>query len=394
MDKDRYENPLPHLTVDINSLSLETKDRCEGKFYIRNTGGSLLKGRILTRCPGLELEPKEWEGNRQTVQYTWDASKAGLSTGETLDGLFYITSNGGETEIPVTAKLTKMSITTHGGFTIANIKDFYDYALNYPSQAKKLFTDSEFYMLLMATSYRYLEVYESLHKDANRERAMDNFFILSGLKGRTTLDVKTRFMEFKAKPGETGMIYSRFKVEKSDAGYVEAPISIRGNAPWLTLSSGKLSASDFNDEHVATVNFSIDPMQIKSIYASEQVIIGAEEDADNSIEITYHRTPPLVLRLNREAYRYEDKGAIQVVNNTGVNIQAEVFCPDNYIRFNARRFAIGNFGEVPFEVKLSPFLSAQLMFRKLPYMETVIEIRATAPGQVYKKKLPVTVGEW
>ena len=392
----RYETPLPTLETDTDSLTIETKDRFEGQIKIKNIGGGILKGRILSRCAGLAFNPAQWEGNAQTVTYTWNASASGLGIGQTLEALCYITSNGGEKQIPVTAKLTKMSITTAEGHTIANISDFYEYTLAHPTQARRLFTDSEFYMLLMATGYEYMEVYESLHKDANRERAMDNFFILSGLKGRTNLEIKAHQLEFSQKPEDRDMLYGNFLVQKTDHGYVEAPISLKNEAPWLTLSTGKLAASDFNDLHTATINFSIDPTQIKKSYAREQVIIGTEAALDNSniIEIVYRRKPTLILRLNRDAYRYEDRGIIEVINNTGMNMQVETFCPENYIRFTARSFVIGAYGEIPFEVKLSAFMKAQFFLRKLPYMKTVIEIKAKVPGQEHKKKLPIVVGEW
>ncbi|MCL2840543.1 MAG: DUF5717 family protein [Defluviitaleaceae bacterium] len=392
----RYESPLPVLSVDIDALSLETKDSISGTFRIKNTGGGVLKGQIFSRCTGLVFEPAEWEGNTQTIKYTWNASAAGIGIGQTLDALYYISSNGGEKEIPVSAKLTKMSITTAEGYTVANIQDFYAYALKHPAQARRMFTDSEFYMLLLATGYPYMEVYESLHKDANRERAMDNFFVLSGLKHRTNLEIQSHQLEFSQKPEVRDMLYGNFLVQKNDGGYVEAPILIKDEAPWLTLSSGKLAASDFNETHAATINFSIDPTQIRKSYAREQVVIGtdAAEDGSNVLEIVYRRVPPLIVRLNRAAYRYEDKGVIEVINNTGKNMQIETFCPESYIRFTARSFVVGAVGEIPFDVKLSAFMSAQLFFRKLPYMKTSIEIKAKIPAQEFKKNLPIIVGEW
>ena len=393
---DRYDYPLPVLDMDRDYIQIETKDRFEGSFDVRNTGGGVLKGYVFSRCPGLVFKPEEWEGNNRTINFSFSASAAGLRIGETLESHFFVMSTGGERQIPISAKLTKMSLSTSDGRIIANIQDFYDYSLVKPSQARRLFTDSEFYMLLLASGYEYMEVYESLHKDPNRERAMDNFFILSGLKTRTSLELGVRRLEFTQRPGEMDMMYGQFQVRKTDNGYVEAPVTVKEESPWLTLSSGKLSASDFNEEYAAVINFSIDPTRIPNLYAREQVVVGAEPSADGSniVEIVYRRKPSLQLRLNRDAYRYDDKGTINVVNNTGINMQVEVFCPESYIRFAARRFPVGAYGEIPFNIKLSAFMSAQLFFRKLPFLKTVIEIRATVPGQIHKKSLPIVVGEW
>ncbi|MCL1884844.1 MAG: DUF5717 family protein [Defluviitaleaceae bacterium] len=388
---DKYESPLPILSVDTDILSIETTDVQKGKISIKNSGGGVLKGNILSRCKGLTFEPSEFEGNAE-ISYTFNSAVAGLGIGEEIESHFYITSNGGEEEIVVYAKLTKMSISTAEGHVIANIRDFYEYSLSHPTQARRLFIDSEFYMLLLASGYEFMEVYESLHKDANRERAMDNFFILSGLKGKTELSIYDESetpgrIEYSRSPDRQDVINGSFLVKKSDKGYVEAALNVE--AEWLTLSSGKLTAADFDEENIATVGFKIEPKKITSTLVREQINVGESE-----IEIIYRRLPPLVLRLNRDTYRYADKGSIEIINNTGANMQVSVFCPENYIRFSARSFPIGARGEIPFEIKLSAFMNAQMLFRKLPYMKTVIELIAKTPGKEYKKTLPIVVGEW
>lgn len=394
----KYEYPLPALSADTDSLEIETKDSHKGQITIKNTGGGVLKGQVLSRLRGLSFEPAEFEGNNQVIFYTFNAQAAGLGIGETVESRFFITSNGGEKEIPVSAKLIKMSLSTPDGYTIANIRDFYDYSLTHGAQARRLFIDSEFYMLLLASGYKYMEVYESLHKDANRERAMDNFFILSGLKGRTELaaivDSGTRRLEFSVNPNSSDIILGKFKVQKSDTGYVEAPLVLRNESLWLTLSSGKLTASDFDETNTATVNFTIDSKKITDSFVREQVTIGTYAHDKNIMEIICRRLPAFVLRLNRDTYRYADKGVIEVRNNTGSTMQISVFCPESYIRFSARSYPIGARGEIPFEVKLSAFMNAQVLFRKLPYMRTTIETKAKIPGQEFKKTFPIVVGDW
>jgi len=389
----RFELPLPVLRISIDELYIETKDRYDGSFTVKNPGGGILTGQIHSRCPGLTFDPQSWEGNNQTITYTFNAAKAGLVTGESIDSHVYVTTNGGEIKLPVTARLTKMSILTTEGFTIANLQDFFDYAKTHSAQARRLFVDSEFYMLLLALGYKYMEVYESLHKDSNRERAMDNFFILSSLKSKTTLNVVSdKHLEFIQKPSDTNVLQGNIAVEKSDFGYIDAPIAY--NAPWLNCYASRLIQSDFNNEHMATINFSIDPMKIPGSYARELVTIGTESAADNTVEIVYRRTAPVVFRIVRTAYRYEDKGILEIINNTGNDMKIELFCPESYVRFAARSYIVGAYSEIPFDIKLSAFLTAQLFFRKLPYMKTVLEVRAILPGQIYKKNIPLTVGEW
>jgi len=385
----RFDHPLPTLNMNIDAIDIETKDKHEGHFAIKNTGSGVLSGRVLSRCPGLTFSPVQFEGNT-AINYTFDAAVAGLATGQSIGGHVYITSSGGEVRLPVTAKLAEMSIPTVEGSAIANLQDFYEYALVHPAQARRLFVDSEFYMLLLAIGYPYMEVYESLHKDPNRERAMDNFFILSGLKGKTTLAIDgDSAMEFTQKPSDTRILHGSIAVCKSDTGYIEAPITLQTGAAWLNCHASRLMPNDFDSELSAKVAFSVDPAKIAGNYAREVVDIGG-----NCVEVVYRRTPPVVIRIPRYSLKYEDRAVIEVINNTGKDMKIEVFCQDSYVRFSARSYIVGAYGEIPFNIKLSAFLSAQLFFRKLPYMKAMVEVKATSPGYAYTKKLPLVVGEW
>ena len=386
----QFEHPIPVLGINIDDINIETKDKHEGTLEIKNLGGGILCGKILARCPGLKFTPTEWEGNRQTISYTFNAAAAGLVTGQSVEGHVFISSSGGEAKLTVAAKLAKMSIATSEGSTIANLQDFYEYALGHPVNARRMFVDSEFYMLLLALGYEYMEVYESLHKDSNRERAMDNFFILSKLKGKTTLTILNKSLEFVQKAGDSDMLYGNIAVQKSDLGYIEAAISTQNNSPWLNFYASRLIQSDFNEDLTASISFSIDPFKVTSTYAREIVNIGTE----STVEIVYRRTAPVVLRLNRTVFKYEDKGVIEVTNNTNSDMRIDVSCPDSFVRFSAKSYLVGPYGEIPFEVKPSAFLSAQLFFRKLPYIHTVIEVKATSHGRVLKKQIVLTVGEW
>ena len=389
-----HESPLPVLSVSVDNLAVETKDKYTGQFKIKNAGGGLLSGRVFSRLPGLSFDVENFCGNNQVINYTWEASQAGIKTGQSLEGAVFVSSNGGEIVLPITLKYTRMSIMSTGGTMIANILDFYEYSLVNSDGARRMFTDSEFYMLLLATGYPYLEVYENLHKDANRERAMDNFFVLSGLKEETKVFAKHRKFEFTSINNEP--LKGRLEVCKTDAGYSSAEIIKTHDSDWLSLSTGRLSTSDFNEQFVATVNFTIDPSKVASSFVREEVIIGHEPKADGSnvVEIIFRRPIPIETRLNRETFRFEDTGQLIVHNNTGQTITVEPFCQESYIRFNAKRFVVADYEEIPFDIKLTAFLGAQVYFRKIAYLRAAIEVKFSLPGETHKKILPVIVGGW
>ena len=388
------EIPLPVLDVSIDRLVVETKDKFTGQFTIKNTGGGLLCGRVISRLPGLSFHEENFSGPSHEAVYSWDASQAGIKTGQSMEGVVYVSSNGGEKAIPITLKYTRMSILSTGGTMIANIKDFYEYSLVNSDGARRMFTDSEFYMLLLATGYPYLEVYENLHKDANRERAMDNFFILSGLKEETKVFAKQHRLEFSSNNND--LQKGRLEVCKTDSGYALAEVVKAHGADWLNLSTGRLSTLDFNEQFVAAINFTIDPSKVTSSFAREEIIIGHEPEPDGSnvVEIIFRRPIPIKARLNRETFRFDDTGQLIVHNNTGSTITVEPFCQENYIRFGAKRFVVAEYEEIPFDIKLTAFLGAQVYFRKIAYFKTAIEVKFGLPGAWHKKNLPMIVGGW
>ena len=243
-------------------------------------------------------------------------------------------------------------------------------------------------MLLLSTGYEYMEVYESLHKDPNRERAMDNFFILSGLKTKTQLTLETNHLNIIQKPTESS--FHTIQIQSSDNGYADSPITT-GGAPWLTLDTTRLISNSFNNNK-ATLGFTIDPAQMPNAFASEQIQIGPEPS--NTLTLSVRKAPPFTLRLSRTGYRYEDRGTIEVENNTGMNMTVEVYSRERYVRFYTSAYTIGPAHSIPFEIRPQAFASAQRIFRRLPYISTYVDLRAHCPGQVFQKRLFLTIGEW
>ena len=389
-----YESPLPVLNVSVDSLTIETKDKYTGQFKIKNTGHGELSGRIISRLPGLKFDVEKWRGNNQDINFTWDAQQGAIKAGDNKSGAIIVSSNGGEKIIPVDLKYTRMSIVSASGLTIANVRDFYEYSKLNIDGARRMFTDSEFYMLLLATGYPYLEVYENLHKDANRERAMDNFFVLSGLKEKTEVTIKQKKLEFVTNGDE--LQRGRIEVSKTDTGYASAEITKLHDSDWLSLSTGRLASLDFNESLQATVNFTIDPKKIPASFAREEILIGQDlaPDKSNVVEIIYRTPIQIKARLSRETFRFEDSGHLIVYNNTGQTIAVEPFSKEKYIHFHSKTFVVTEYAEIPFDIKLTAFLGAQIYFRKIAYLKAFIEVMFKFPGKAHKKILPVVVGGW
>jgi len=289
------------LELSIDSIHLDANN-LENAFIIIIKTEVEPKGHIISRYPGLSFSPSEWTGSRQVINYklTPEAGRSGV-----IETCAYICSNGGETSLPITINHAPMVIQTEEGHNISTIEEFYRYATDHPVQAHRLFASSEFYMFLLSTGYEYLDLYERFHKDVNKERGLDNFFVLSKLKSNTPI----------------------------------APEPV-------TLEHEGLSS------------------------------------------------PVFTMGLNRKGFRYEDRGTIEITNNTGSDMQVEVYSRERHVYFKSVAYIIGSTGSIPFEIRPSAFTSAQRLFRKIPYISTYIDVRARCPGRVYNKRLQITIGEW
>jgi len=372
------------LTLDKTHLALHSVNNSSGSINIKNTGGVTLSGHILLRTDAITATPSSFTSNSLNVIFSLSPD---YRFQDYIETVAYICTNGGEFELPITITHAPMAIPTEEGKEISSIQDFYYYSKTYPVAARRLFASSEFYMLLLSTGYEFMEVYESLHKDPNRERAMDNFFMVSGLKGKTSLALEKQSIDIVARG--TNKIYESIIVQKSDSGYADAPVTAKKVASWLNLSTSRLASSDFDENNRSLVGFSIDPLRISEPFVKEHILIGQE-----LFLLTVRRGTQLSLKLNRKNFRYEDRGSVEVENHTGLNLTLDVYCHDRYVRFHAISYLIEGRHSIPFEIRPTALASAQRLFRRLPYISTYIDVRAHGHGREFRKRLHLTIGEW
>ena len=387
--QEALENPLPVLSASVKELVIEAKiEAAEARqvsFDLKNTKSGALEGSIISPAKSLVFEPQKWKGNRQTIRCTFSPDPMeGWKPGDVRTFSALILSNGGELHLPVTVRLAKMAISTHEGISIVNLQDFYAYSMEHPQKAQDLFAEKEFHKLLTAMDFLYTDAYLLLTEEPNRALALDNFFILAGLKSRTKLFVPEPVIEHVSR--DYDIIHGQFEIQKSDKGYIEANISTLKNSPWLSLTF-----EDF------TVKYSIDPKRINSRYAQERIIIrtpDSEEQNEASVDIIFKRPLPISAYLSKEGYRFSDEGAVVVENHMKEPLVVEVFCQENFVRFYEQKYKVEAELKIPFLIKLSTLQSAQMLFRKVPSLSTEIEIKTVYDGKNIKKTLPLTAGEW
>ena len=172
------EYPLPILSLNPSEISIETSGKYEGSFHVANVGGSHLSGIISVKPEGfLTVSDKEFESNNTQIRFSADLSN--FKRGDIINTQIIVSSNGGEMSIPVKMKVMPFVLDVSKDCRITSLQELYDYRkINEPAVIK-LFYSSIFRRWLKDLKYKYLDVYDTIVKDKNEDRALKNFFILN-----------------------------------------------------------------------------------------------------------------------------------------------------------------------------------------------------------------------
>lgn len=385
---EQFEYPLPVLDIDTEKIVIETTGSCEGSFKIKNAGGGLLSGSIMSNSRAITFYPDSI--NKNDINVTYQVNPDVYKVGDVIHTGVVIMSNGGEKIIPIIIKITPPAIITKEDVKISTLKDFMAYSRRFPLPARQLFMSKDFMMWLISIEYEFMEAFEQLTKDPVKERAVDNFLILSGLKKKTKIMLLEDKIEVSLKPLQKGIYYGAIPIKKSGYGYVEEEVYTKNGAPWLKLSTDKVISADFGGEETAEIRFSIDTVLIKTKYAAETVCVGG--DGCRAC-ITVKRLPFLQVKLSKESFAQEDKGWIKITNHAGCDLMLDILLQDTFIKLEGKKYFVGEYAEIPFEVKLSAFQAAQMSIRKQPYLNTIISIRGNLDGTPIRKNVSLSVGE-
>ena len=106
-------------------IAEEVSDFYSGSFFVKNIGGGLLTGTIITDNDVISFDETDFEGNEYELKYNIDVRE--YEPNKLLKFNVYIVSNGGEIIIPVFIKVLKNIFYTDDGYKITDIKSFFSY---------------------------------------------------------------------------------------------------------------------------------------------------------------------------------------------------------------------------------------------------------------------------
>ena len=389
---DFLEQPTPKIALSTSRFDLEGSGIIEGRFDVSNIGEGQLCGTIESTSDALSFHPAEFAGNKSQISYQIDLNNLSSQARHRLTAV--VTSNGGEKQLVFDVGVNPPALTTKDGTNIATLEHFLEYAKRRPIEARQVFTQKEFMILLFNTGYHAMNIYETFAADPNKERGVDNFLVFNGLKPKSALVFTPDGSDItvSAGPLETA-VTGGFRVRRSTWGFLETHITVSPEARWLQLSKTKLSAADFDENNTAEIDYMIITKHLPQ-HRGNTAIITFSDNTQNNITIRCNMAEPFEARLDRQAYHFEDKGTLHLVNNTGRDLMVDIHC-EGYVKFGAKRYYISSAADINFDIKFSALKAASFAMRK--HLYTPSEIHVVAAGDDFSgvvrpvKKLRLTL---
>lgn len=383
-----FESPLPIIKADTEKIVFNINGIGEGYIHIKNIGGGSLKGEILSNASCISFDEKQFEGNELDLRYEVDTSY--LSAGDRVISNVVIISTGGEINIPVVVNVMAKPFLTEDNTEIFSLKDFYAYAKNKQLEARRILCSNDFMLWLKISGFEHIDVLEEIIEDADKERALDNFFVLSGIKKKADIYIEKKAFEYKIKNKSTEILNGIVNVKKIGTGYINARIYKKNNSSWLKLFNEKLTGKDFDENGNAELYFEIDTNEVEK-NIEETIIIETEKKME--VKIRLIKLPLVKIRLNKECFSFEDSGEIYVENYSERRIEIEVKANDNSIRFEKESYFFGRNGVIDFKIKTSSIAKNMLEIQKNPYINGIITLLAWVDNKELKYEKKIIIGE-
>ncbi|MCL2171001.1 MAG: DUF5717 family protein [Defluviitaleaceae bacterium] len=386
----QFDLPIPTIKPSPLSVAIEAFGTYEGRLVLENVGPGELFGRIYANSPALVLPFEEFRGNRIEIDYILNLD--GYKKGDRLQWRMVIISNGGEAVIPFDVRVTAPAIVTRDGFAISSLGQFAQYAQDSPIAARQIFTQQNFLMWLFNSGYKYMDIYENFTMDPNKERAVDNFLIINGLK--TKVQIKPDFAEsdldislsLDSEPKAYGL-----KFRRVGWGYGEANLNVVSGGEWFSLSRTKLVCADFDEDNAAWADFIILPDKISGHHDCAHIDITDDSGHTEQIAVHVRFKRAFEVRPDREVLNAEDRGVIAIINNTGAELKLEVVPSHSWIKFGSKNYIVSGEGRLPFEVKNTAMKGGGFTFRRHMSAEGSITLRAVYENRVYTQIVKLMV---
>lgn len=382
---DQFELPPAKIKIDVDKIEIEASGGYEGSFFVRNAGGSTLEGKISSGSRSITFSPAEFSGNSVEISYTFVPDF--YKQGDEIHTSALIMSNGGEAVIPISVKIVPPEIKAKDGQVVASLADFCGFARTSPVLARQMFTQWDFSLWLSSMGYKNMELYEHFTEDPNRERAVDNFLVLNGLKEKSRVSINSKQISLAVNYGSGEAITDALSFERSDWGYVDVQLRVSRGDSWLKLSKDRLTSADFNEDNYAELYFMVLPEFLGKRFESAYIEVESESETIGGICIEVKKKQGIDVALDRPSYGSDDEGFLDIINNTGKDLVVELTAKDSFVKLEAKRCFVGEHARVGFGIKMPQF-----SFKKQLLTKTEIFVRVISDELTYQRAVGLSIG--
>ncbi len=384
---DQFEYPLPVVSADVDKIEIETSGNCSGSFSIRNMGGGTLSGQITSNSRCVRFVPEYFNKNREDIKYFINLDV--YKKGDVIQTSTLIKSNGGEVIIPITINVTPPEIKLSDGHKIVDINDFYKYYLDLPGMAAALFFKEEFREWLINIGFSQIELYDLFLGDSEKERAVDNFLILAGLKKKAEIIICDKNVDVLIEPGEKSILTGEIQFLRTCPGFIKGSLFVPKGCNFITFSQILISSKDFAALDRISVNYFIDPSKIRDYNTTSKILLKTDTEQYFYINTVFKQL--FKVSVSKETFKFEDEGFLVVESHFGRDLLLDVSASEPYVKFEGKKYYVPSVAKIPFHVRVTKFQAASAFYKKQPSVTVFISVKTIVNDRVYEKRIPVSI---
>lgn len=243
---------LPDMDLKFTAAENEV---FEGTFAFHSSSDQEVRGIVSCENPHVTCETAEFHGTEIQIRFQYHADT--MTEGMTDRGIFVITSNVGEYQLPFRADISRHYLPSSIG-KIKTLNDFTNLCKLNWDEALQIFKSPYFVNVLHHDTGFQKLLYRGLTQHGRGAHEMEEFLIGCGKKKRSSIQVARPERQYKA-----GVkIQTDFlDIEKSEWGYIFVEASC--DADFIRLEKRQIRSYDFIGKH-AELSYQILPGQLHS----------------------------------------------------------------------------------------------------------------------------------
>ena len=229
----------PRLLTSVTEVQVEIPEngKYKGSFSVGAEDGSRIKGFISSDSHRILMAKESICGNTCSVVFGIDTK--GLRPGEQTEGKILLSTNLGETEIPVKALILEKQVESRSG-QIQTLEDFTRLCMRNMREGFRLFTGDSFARLLKGKNLGLLPLYKGMSHNPVTYQHMEEFLVAAGKKEAISLSLdKRKKAVYRLSSSQKDTLY----IYKNTWGYVRMEVEVTGD--FLQVEKKVVTSEDF-----------------------------------------------------------------------------------------------------------------------------------------------------